>query len=90
MLLFGILAKRWEALTKVGYKTDATFKDIYLNLTFENVQAAAQAAVKAFENKEFDAVEVIYSQFKNAATQAFVAEPFYQSLKFCQKQVQKI
>ena len=74
--VWNIGKKGWEALTKVGYKTDATFKDIYLNLTFENVQAAAQAAVKAFENKEFDAVEVVYSQFKNAATQEFVSEAF--------------
>lgn len=74
--VWNIGKKGWEALTKIGYKTDAAFKDIYLNLNFSNVQAAAQAAVKAFENKEFDAVEIIYSQFKNAATQAFVAEPF--------------
>lgn len=74
--VWNIGKKGWEALTKAGYKTDATFKDIYLSLSFENVQHAAQAAVKAFENKEFDAIEVVYSQFKNAATQAFVSEPF--------------
>ncbi len=32
--------------------------------------------MKAFENKEFDVVEVVYSEFKNAATQAFVVERF--------------
>ena len=74
--IWNIGKKGWEALSKLGYKTDATHKDIYLNLSFENVQAAAQAAVKAFENKEFDVVEIIYSQFKNAATQQFVAEAF--------------
>jgi F-type H+-transporting ATPase subunit gamma len=40
------------------------------------VQAASKAAMEAFENKEFDAVEVVYSEFKNAATQRFVAEQF--------------
>ena len=74
--IWNIGKKGWESLTKSGYKTDASFKDIYLNLTFENVQSAAQAAIKAFENKEFDAIELIYSEFKNAATQRFVAEPF--------------
>lgn len=74
--IWNIGKKGWEALTKQGYKTNADFKDIYLNLNFENVQAAAQAAVKAFENKEFDAVEIVYSQFKNAASQSFVAEAF--------------
>ena len=74
--IWNIGKKGWESMSKSGYKTDATHKDIYLNLTFENVQTAAQAAVKAFENKEFDAVEIVYSQFKNAATQEFVAEAF--------------
>lgn len=68
--------KGYESLTRSGYKTNDTYKDIFLNLKFENVQAIAQAAVKAFEQKEFDAVEVIYSEFKNAATQRFVAEQF--------------
>ena len=74
--VWNIGKKGWESLTKSGYNTDATFKDIYLHLNFENVQAAAVAAMKAFENKEFDAVELIYSEFKNAATQQFKAEQF--------------
>ena len=47
-----------------------------MQLTFENVQACAQAAVKAFENKEYDVIELVYSEFKNAATQRFVVERF--------------
>ena len=74
--IWNIGKKGFEGLTKAGYKTNATYKDIYLNLNFESVQLAAQSAMKAFENKEFDAVEIIYSEFKNAATQAFTAEPF--------------
>jgi F-type H+-transporting ATPase subunit gamma len=74
--IWNIGKKGWEALTKAGYKTDDTFKDIYMHLSFESVQAAAQAAMKAFENKEFDAVEIVYSEFRNAATQRFAAEQF--------------
>jgi F-type H+-transporting ATPase subunit gamma len=51
-------------------------KDIFFNISFETVQEAAQKAMKAFENKEFDAVEIVYSEFKNAATQAFQVEQF--------------
>ena len=58
------------------FKADATYKDIFLHLSFEQVQAAAQAAVKAFENREFDVVEIVYSEFKNAATQRFAVERF--------------
>jgi F-type H+-transporting ATPase subunit gamma len=74
--IWNIGKKGFESLSKSGYKTDATYKDIFLQLTFENVQSAAQAAMKAFENGEFDAVEIIYSEFKNAATQRFAAEQF--------------
>ena len=68
--------KGYEHFIKNKYKTDASFKDIFLNLNFENVQACSQAAVKSFESKEFDRVELIYSEFKNAATQRFVSEQF--------------
>ena len=50
--------------------------DILHHLAFEKVQAAARYAMEAFENKEVDAVELIYSEFKNAATQRFVSEQF--------------
>jgi F-type H+-transporting ATPase subunit gamma len=68
--------KGFESLTRFGYKTKDTYKDIFLNLSFENVQAASVAAMKAFENREFDAVELVYSEFKNAATQRFATEQF--------------
>ena len=68
--------KGYEHFAKINYKVTDTYKDIFLNLDFEHVQAAAQAAVKAFENKEFDRVELVYSQFRNAATQSFVVEKF--------------
>ena len=74
--IWNIGKKGYEALTKSGYKTNDTYKDIFLTLKFENVQLAAQAAVKAFENREFDSIDLIYSEFKNAATQAFIAEQF--------------
>ncbi len=74
--VWNIGKKGWESLSKSGFKTDPKFRDIFLDLSFENVQAASQAVMEAFENKEFDAVEIIYSEFKNAATQRFAAEAF--------------
>jgi F-type H+-transporting ATPase subunit gamma len=32
--------------------------------------------MKAYENHEFDAVEIVYSEFKNAASQIFTVERF--------------
>jgi F-type H+-transporting ATPase subunit gamma len=74
--VWNIGKKGYEHFSKLGYKADATYKDIFLHLTFENVQAAAQAAMKAFEERKFDVVEIVYSQFKNAATQRFEVERF--------------
>ena len=74
--IWSIGKKGWEHFQKNNYKTDATFKDIFLHLKFEEVQKAAQAAMKAFEEKQFDVVELVYSEFKNAATQRFDVERF--------------
>ncbi len=74
--IWGIDKKGYEHFLKNNYKVSSEYKDIFLQLSFENVQTCAQAAVKAFENKEFDAVDIVYSEFKNAATQRFVAEQF--------------
>jgi ATP synthase, F1 gamma subunit len=74
--IWNIGKKGCEHFVKNKYKADATYRDIFLNLTFENVQAVSQAAMKAFEQKEFDVVEIVYSEFRNAATQRFVVERF--------------
>jgi F-type H+-transporting ATPase subunit gamma len=74
--VWNIGKKGYEHFIKNNYNADATHKDIFLNLTFENVQLASQAAMKAFEEGKFDVVEIVYSQFKNAATQQFQVERF--------------
>lgn len=76
IIIWNIGKKGYEHFVKNNYKTDDSYKDIFLHLTFENVQLAAQAAVKAFSEKQFDVVEIVYSEFKNAATQRFVVERF--------------
>jgi F-type H+-transporting ATPase subunit gamma len=87
--IWNIGKKGYESLSKSGYDTNADFKDIFLKLTFGNVQAAAKAAMDSFINKEFDAIEIIYSEFKNAATQEFKAEPFLPIPKMAKKANQK-
>jgi F-type H+-transporting ATPase subunit gamma len=87
--IWNIGKKGFESLSKSGFNTNADFKDIFLNLTFSNVQSAAKAAMDAFANKEFDAIEIIYSEFKNAATQEFKAEAFLPIPKIAKKANQK-
>jgi len=74
--IWNIGKKGYEHFQKLNYKADATYKDIFLDLRFETVQKASAAAMKAFADKEFDVVEIIYSQFKNAATQRYEVERF--------------
>ncbi len=74
--VWGIGKKGFEAMLRNGYKTSDTYKDIFLHLTFENVQQASASAMDAFVKGEFDVVELVYSQFKNAATQQFKLERF--------------
>ena len=68
--------KAVDYFQRVKMNTNAAFRDVFLNLSFENVQQVAATAVEAFSKKEFDVVEIVYSEFKNAATQRFVVERF--------------
>ncbi len=74
--VWNIGKKGYESLQKGNYHPSPRYKDIFLDLRFDKVQACAQAAVTAFEAGDFDVVEIVYSQFRNAATQSFVVERF--------------
>jgi F-type H+-transporting ATPase subunit gamma len=75
-IIWSIGKKGYEHFLKNNFKVNGEFRDILQNIHFESVQLCAQAAVKAFLNREFDVVEIIYSEFKNAASQIFKVEPF--------------
>jgi len=49
---------------------------IFDRLTFENVVPIAEKLMKLFENKDYDRIEIVYNQFKNAATQRIECEQF--------------
>ena len=76
VVILPIGKKGFEHFTKTGFKVVDKYWDIFTGLSFNKVQAAAKYAMEAFANKEIDAVELIYSEFKNAATQRFAAESF--------------
>jgi F-type H+-transporting ATPase subunit gamma len=46
------------------------------DLTFENVSVLAESIMKSFAAGEFDRVELVYNQFKNAAVQYLTDEVF--------------
>lgn len=81
--------KGYEHFAKNGFKVVDKFWDIFTGLSFEKVQAAAKYAMDAFANKEIDAVELVFSEFKNAATQVFIAESFLPVRKIQQQSGEK-
>lgn len=68
--------KAYDFFLKAKWTVTERYRDIFASLSFEHVQEVAQAAIQAFSKKEFDAVEIVYSEFRNAATQRFVVERF--------------
>lgn len=68
--------KGYEHFLKNGYKVVDAYWDLFTGLSFERVQSAAKYAMDAFERKEVDAVEVVYSEFRNAGSQIYIAESF--------------
>jgi len=81
--------KGYEHFTKNKFTVIDKYWDIFTGLSFEKVQAASQYAMDAFDNKEFDAIELVYSEFKNAGTQIFVDEQFLPVKKIEPKAGQK-
>ena len=50
--------------------------DIYDHLTFDNVSEIAEMLMEKFVIGEFDKIDIVYNQFKNAATQIVTTEQF--------------
>ena len=68
--------KGYEHFSKNKFKVIDRYWNIFSELSFEHVAAVAKFAMDAFEKGEVDAVELVYSEFKNAATQKFTVEQF--------------
>jgi F-type H+-transporting ATPase subunit gamma len=81
--------KGYEHFTKNGFNVVDKYWDIFTGLNFDKVQTAAQYAMTAFATKEVDAVELIYSEFKNAGTQIYVDEQFLPVKKIAKTQGKK-
>jgi len=73
--VFAIGKKGNDALSKtntiVGNKSE-----VFDNLTFDNVAEIAQILTDKFTTGEYDKIEIVYNQFKNAATQIVQTEQF--------------
>ncbi len=65
-----------EFYAKRELKVAGNEMDVFSELTFENVVPLAEQLMKNFEDKTFDKIVLVYNQFKNAAVQRLITEPF--------------
>ena len=73
--LFAIGKKGADVLSK-EYNVVATRNDVYDELTFDNVAGIAEKLMNLFAEGTYDKIELVYNQFKNAATQLPQVEQF--------------
>lgn len=78
--------KGYEHFTKNGFNVINNFWAIFSDLSFENISSVAQYAMKVFQDGEFDKVDIVYSEFVNAAVQRFKVEQFLPVPKSDRKQ----
>jgi F-type H+-transporting ATPase subunit gamma len=72
--------KAFESFEREGYSFAEGFGDaaltVFDNLDFDTVSEIAQTIMNGFVTKQWDSVELSYSQFKNAAVQIPTHEPY--------------
>jgi F-type H+-transporting ATPase subunit gamma len=66
--------KAQDFYEKRKYNVIGNNNELYSALTFENASVISKAIMKGFADGDYDRVEVVYNQFKNAAMQVLVAE----------------
>ena len=60
----------------IGSDMPRKLNELFDRLTFDNVAPVAEKIMEAFAKGEFDKIDLVYNQFKNAAVQITVAEQF--------------
>jgi F-type H+-transporting ATPase subunit gamma len=68
--------KGFDYLRRQNLKMLPERNAIFNNLTFENVNVIAEEIMAAFVNGDYDKVDIVYNQFKNAAVQNLTVEQF--------------
>ncbi len=65
-----------DFLRKNGYKVIFDGSELFDDLSFERVAQIATMLMKLYTEGEYDQIDLIYNQFKNAATQVLMEEQF--------------
>ena len=66
--------KAQEYYTRRKYNVIGNNNDVYLELNFLNVSKITESIMEGFVKGDYDRVELVYNQFRNAAVQILVGE----------------
>jgi F-type H+-transporting ATPase subunit gamma len=72
--IVGIGKKAQEFYQRRKYNVIGNNNEVFTALNFENVSKITEAIMQGFRNGDYDRVEVVYNQFKNAAMQILKTE----------------
>src|ERR1700743_2690192 len=72
--IIGIGKKSQEFYQRRKYNVIGNNNDLYLDLNFENTSVITQSIMDGFLKGDYDRVELVYNQFKNAAMQILTVE----------------
>lgn len=70
------IGKKGHDILVKSSKVTENMSYLYDGLTFDKVAKVAQNIMNDFIAEKYDAVEIVYNQFKNAATQVVLSEKF--------------
>ncbi len=79
--LMTIGKKGYDFFKKRFNNVDTRHWELFHHLSFEHVSAVAAGIIADFEQGKYDRVDVIYSHFKNAASQAYTVEQYLPIVK---------
>lgn len=68
--------KATEFFRKRKYNVIESHDELFDRLTFANAAPLAESLMKRFAAKEYDRIELVYNQFKNAAVQRITVEQY--------------
>jgi F-type H+-transporting ATPase subunit gamma len=70
------IGKKGNDILKKTHTVIENRSDVFDDLTFDNVAAIAQTLTDMFLSGEYDRIQIVYNEFKNAATQVVKAQVF--------------
>lgn len=74
--IFAIGKKGAEAFTRRGFVVNTAFTDLFTRLSFVNAKTAAEQIITDFSEAKYDAVDLVFNEFKNVATQIIHTDPY--------------